>query len=128
MCSYIYDRQSKLANIVYAAEFARRYPSITAVSVHPGVVATDLVNNLGVIKRGFVYATSWMQGIKLLSPEQGAFNQLWAAAGAQKSELINGALYTPIGVESNDTLDNVAKNADFAQRLWQWTEDTLAGY
>jgi len=28
--------QSKLANIVYAAELARRYPSIISISVHPG--------------------------------------------------------------------------------------------
>ena len=41
--------QSKLANIVYAAEIARRYPTITCLSVHPGVVATDLVSNLGLI-------------------------------------------------------------------------------
>lgn len=39
-------RQSKLANIVYAAELARRYPAITSVSIHPGVIDTGLVSNL----------------------------------------------------------------------------------
>lgn len=33
--------QSKLANILTAAELAKRYPQITAVSVHPGIVDTQ---------------------------------------------------------------------------------------
>uniref|UniRef100_A0A8H7NQC1 Oxidoreductase n=1 Tax=Bionectria ochroleuca TaxID=29856 RepID=A0A8H7NQC1_BIOOC len=37
--------QSKLANLVYAAELARRYPQILSVSVHPGFVATNLIHN-----------------------------------------------------------------------------------
>ena len=34
--------QSKLANILFARELARRYPAITVVAVHPGVVDTEL--------------------------------------------------------------------------------------
>ncbi|KAL3433238.1 hypothetical protein BDV09DRAFT_186837 [Aspergillus tetrazonus] len=49
--SWIRYGQSKLANILYARELARRYPSITSVSVHPGVVGTGLVENLGWAKR-----------------------------------------------------------------------------
>lgn len=121
-------RQSKLANILYAAEFARRNPSVVAVSVHPGVVATDLVNNLSAVKKAFVYSANWATGTRLMSPEEGVYSQLWSAAGAKKSEIINGAFYMPIGVESNHLLDNVAKDADLAQRLWHWTEDALATY
>lgn len=113
---------------MYVAEFARRHPSITAVSVHPGVVTTDLVNNLSPVKKGFVYAANWIRGVRLLSPREGAFSQLWAAAGAKKSEILNGAFYLPIGVQSNDKLDGTAKNADLAEKLWRWTEDVLAGY
>lgn len=119
-------RQSKVANIIYAAEFARRHPSIVAVSVHPGVVATDLVKNLNPVKKAFVYAANWATGTTLMSPEEGAYNQLWSAAGADKSKLVNGALYMPIGVESNHLLDGVAKDPELARKLWQWTEDTLA--
>lgn len=32
---------SKLANVVFAKELARRYPKLIAVSLHPGVVASD---------------------------------------------------------------------------------------
>ena len=34
--------QSKLANILFTKELAKRYPSITSVSVHPGVIKTDV--------------------------------------------------------------------------------------
>ncbi|MCJ1235694.1 hypothetical protein MMC14_003665 [Varicellaria rhodocarpa] len=30
--------QSKLANVIYANELARRYPDITSMSIHPGVI------------------------------------------------------------------------------------------
>ena len=33
---------SKLANLLFPQEIARRYPQFTAMSVHPGTVKTDL--------------------------------------------------------------------------------------
>ena len=33
---------SKAANILFAAELARRHPTLTSVSVHPGIIFTDL--------------------------------------------------------------------------------------
>ncbi|PSR99192.1 hypothetical protein BD289DRAFT_402911 [Coniella lustricola] len=126
--SWIRYGQSKLANVIYTAEFARRHPSITTVSVHPGVVATDLVNGLSRVQRGFVVFTNWIAGRTLLQPEEGALNQLWAAAGAPKAEMVSGAFYMPIGVESNHMLDSVAKSPELATKLWRWTEETLKVY
>ncbi|KAI1849615.1 hypothetical protein JX266_004564 [Neoarthrinium moseri] len=120
--------QSKLANIVYAAEIARRYPAITAVSVHPGVVKTDLVEGLSTATRYFVKATSAILGNRLLDPSQGRLSQLWAAAGARKEQLVNGALYLPVGVMSNHTLDKTAKSPEFAKKLWAWTQTILDEY
>ncbi|KAF2177174.1 NAD(P)-binding protein, partial [Zopfia rhizophila CBS 207.26] len=34
--------QSKLSNILFTRELAQRYPQITSVSIHPGVILTDL--------------------------------------------------------------------------------------
>src|SRR5690554_3618577 len=36
---------SKLSNILHAKELDRRYPSITAVSVHPGVILSGLYDS-----------------------------------------------------------------------------------
>ncbi len=117
--------QSKLANVVYAAELARRYPSITSVSLHPGVVKTDLVGNLGFKDKALVYVPNlW----KLVTPEEGVLNQLWAAAGAKKADLENGAFYMPVGIQSNSQLDSTAKDQKLATELWEWTERVLEGH
>ena len=34
--------ESNLTNVIYASELARQYPDITTVSVHPGVIYTNL--------------------------------------------------------------------------------------
>ena len=70
--------QSKLANILYAAELARRYPQITSLSIHPGVISTGLVGNLSTLNKVFVYVTNLG---KLTAPSDGIQNQLWAATG-----------------------------------------------
>lgn len=118
--------QAKLANIIYAAELSRRYPHILSVSVHPGVVKTGLVTNLPPVKRAFVGVTNWIQG--MLEPHQGCWSQLWVAAAAKRDELVNGAFYMPVGVESNSMLDKTAKDEMLARRLWEWTDEVLAKY
>ncbi|KAI0884934.1 oxidoreductase [Annulohypoxylon maeteangense] len=118
--------QSKLSNILYAAEIARRYPSIKAVSVHPGVVATDLVNNLPTMRKALVYGTNWLMGISVMDENKGRLSQLWVAAGASRNELVNGAYYMPVGVLSNDKLDKTAKSEELARELWLYTEDVLS--
>ncbi|KAI1089955.1 oxidoreductase [Rostrohypoxylon terebratum] len=118
--------QSKLANILYASEVARRYPSIKAASVHPGVVATDLVNNLPTMRKAMVYGVNWLKGIKIVDEKKGRLSQLWAAAGASRNELVNGAYYMPVGVLSNEKLDKFAKSEELAGELWSYTESVLS--
>lgn len=112
---------------MYAAELARRYPQILAVSVHPGVVETELVTKLPWAKRSFVYSANWVQGIRLMTPEQGCFSQTWAAT-AKRSEMVNGGFYVPVGVLSNDALDKDATDPDIAKKLWEWTNEVVAGF
>ncbi|EXJ86406.1 hypothetical protein A1O3_03357 [Capronia epimyces CBS 606.96] len=118
---------SKAANIMFAAELARRYPTLTSVSLHPGIIKTDLyLPSIGVnpiVKYGsMVVGPLLFQNI-----ETGAFNQLWAAAGARKEELTNGGYYTPVGkLRKNKWVTDT----DAGTKLWQWTEKELkqAGY
>jgi NAD(P)-dependent dehydrogenase (short-subunit alcohol dehydrogenase family) len=110
---------SKAANILFAAELARRYPSISSVSVHPGVVASDLYNGTQATNG---ITGSMLPSLKLLfrSVRSGTLNQLWAAAGAPKTELVNGAYYTPVGhrnMGNRFVVDGV-----LAKRVWEWTE------
>ena len=117
---------SKAANILFAAEMARRYPAFKSVSLHPGIIKTDLwksnSENGGVV--GFVLGVAEHFG---KSVQEGALNTLWCAAGAKRDELQNGAYYTPVGkiTQNKWTEDQAAQ-----KRLWHWTAEEVrkAGY
>ena len=116
--------QSKLANILYTRELARRYPAITAVSVHPGVITTGLLENLGWAHRWFIYATTFNRRVTL---EEGSYNQLWAAM-TSKDGLVTGQFHMPVGVASNDKLTKTAQDDVLAGQLWHWTDKALEVY
>ncbi|KAL3424003.1 oxidoreductase [Phlyctema vagabunda] len=113
---------SKLANILFIRELARRYPSIKAMAVHPGVVATNLYATFEgdslvgkanqVLKRIFYQTT-----------ESGTRGQLWAATS---KDVVSGEYYTPIGVLGQGT--GLSKDVKLAEKLWDWTEGELKGF
>lgn len=125
--TYFRYAQSKLANILYAQELARKYPQIIAVSVHPGMATTELITKSRLIDKTIIALSLGPFG-RLMTPEEGAMNQLWMAAGAKKESILNGAIYCPAGVESNKILTEEAKSEELARRLWEWTNDVLAEY
>jgi NAD(P)-dependent dehydrogenase (short-subunit alcohol dehydrogenase family) len=116
---------SKVANILFTSELSRRYPQITSVVVHPGVVKTPMVTEMRGFVRWFNNTMCWIAGIKMMEAEQGAYNQVWCAAGARKEELRNGGFYRPIGHDATDNLKGEATDANLAMRLWEWTEGVL---
>ncbi|KAF2997092.1 hypothetical protein E8E13_003291 [Curvularia kusanoi] len=118
--------QSKLANILFAAELGRRYPDIMSVSIHPGVVKTPMLYGIKGINKYFSNFGLWMQGMKPVEPDEGAWNQLWCAAGAKREELVNGAAYWPVGVDYTEKLAPPAVDKELAKKLWDWTEEILS--
>ncbi|KAJ5118462.1 hypothetical protein N7448_010169 [Penicillium atrosanguineum] len=114
---------SKAANILFAAELARRHPSITSVSVHPGIILTDLYNSMSG-SSAFHALGSKAIGMIGTSVPDGARNQLWAAVGANKEDLVNGAYYVPVGNLKQHNC--YAQSKDMGKRLWEWTEGELA--
>ncbi|KAJ7091109.1 oxidoreductase [Mycena epipterygia] len=119
--------QSKLANLLYAAELARRYPQLTTVSLHPGTVGTDMLLTAGRLDRLVVKIFSIWNGELIFTPEEGVLNQLWAAT-VNKSDLrlVNGEYYTPVGVRGKHTKRST--DGKLAGELWEWTEKELEGY
>ncbi|KAE9363538.1 NAD(P)-binding protein [Stipitochalara longipes BDJ] len=114
--------QSKLANILYSKELASRYPSITAVALHPGIVETGLskpMRDAHLLARLFVAIT---KPIVLVTVQQGALNELWAAVS---KEVRTGEFYVPVGKKDGS---NLLKNTDLAKKLWDWTETELQSY
>jgi NAD(P)-dependent dehydrogenase (short-subunit alcohol dehydrogenase family) len=115
---------SKAANILFAAEFARRYPAIKAVSVHPGLIKTQLYEPSGSTSNFIVRnAINWIGPLMFVDVPRGAQNQLWAAAGSKRGDLKDGAYYTPVGkLQSNKWAGDAAGGKTF----WEWTEGELA--
>lgn len=92
------------------------------------MVKTDLVNTLSWTRKAIVYVSQFVQGMSLLEESEGSLSQLWAAAGAKKRDLLNGAYYRPVGVMSNGDLNKVAQDADLAEKLWTWSQEVLANH
>jgi NAD(P)-dependent dehydrogenase (short-subunit alcohol dehydrogenase family) len=115
---------SKAANILFAAEFARRYPAIKTVSVHPGLIKTQLFDPSR-SKSSFVVrnAINWIGPLMFVDVPRGTQNQLWAAAGSARGELKSGAYYTPVGKAQNNKW---AGDEAGGKTFWEWTEGELA--
>ncbi len=115
--------QSKLANILYTKELARRYPGITSVAVHPGVIKTDLYNTYregsGSVLKSL---ESVVSALFYKDIPTGTKNQLWAAT-VEKERLENGGYYVPVGKKNSGT--RLARDADLAGRLWEWSEEQM---
>ncbi|KAL2073155.1 hypothetical protein VTL71DRAFT_10479 [Oculimacula yallundae] len=109
--------QSKLANIVYAVELARRYPTIRFVSVHPGVCDTPLTP--GWIKGSAMSRKLFAPG-GLKTAKEGSFSQLWAATA---SDVVNGQYYEPVGIVGYRT--SKSKDDRLREELWEWTETQM---
>lgn len=116
--------QSKLANLLIVKELAKRYPDVTSVSLHPGVVATNLYDTFE--KNKIMWAVNTLaKKIYYVTTEVGAKGQLWAATTPLEN-LDNGEYYTPIGVTGGGS--KLANDVSLAKKLWEWTEKELEGY
>lgn len=118
--------QSKLANILYAAELARRYPAITSVSVIPGPLAEEYgpMTYFPFTLLDYVAKFLGFDGTPGLVPN----SPLWAAVCRKEDGvLVNGELHGPAGFSS--LLHNPkSKSEELAAQLWEWTQDELHGY
>ncbi|KAK4694443.1 hypothetical protein P7C71_g3150, partial [Lecanoromycetidae sp. Uapishka_2] len=115
---------SKLANILFTRELSRRYPSITSVAVHPGLIKSDLWVPNSQLNSPMKYVMTAALALTGQSVEEGARNQLFAVTG-RKEDLVSGTYYRPIG--SASTGNALAKDSKLAAKLWEWTEKELEG-
>jgi retinol dehydrogenase-12 len=101
---------------------AYTYPQLTFVSVHPGVVQTNLTNGASgspmavriLLKVGKGLTTGIEKGVK---------NQLWASVS---KEVENGEYYEPVGLKEG--LSAQAKDDRLGQQVMEWTERELRAY
>ncbi|SPJ93293.1 related to retinol dehydrogenase 12 [Fusarium torulosum] len=113
--------QSKLVNIYYTQQLAKRYPSIKSVAVHPGIVNTNLMSGP---KQSFKIISPFLFLVSrfFTSVKDGALNQLWAAT-AKSRDVNQAGFYYPVGVEFS--AKPVVTNAEVSDALWEFTEKEL---
>ena len=108
--------QSKLANILFTRELARRLEDTgaTATCVHPGVVRT------GFGRKGpaFIRASLKVGGFLLLTPERGADTVIWLAASPEV-EGQSGGYYVKRRLTQPS---RAARDPRAAARLWAASE------
>ncbi len=109
--------QSKLANLLFSFELARRFAEgrveTTSVAAHPGWTATALQRH--------VNAPLWLKWLYAMNPAQGVLPILYAATA---SEARNGGYYGPDGIfelkgyPTPVSCSIAAKDEKMAQKLW----------
>lgn len=108
--------ETKLANIVFTMELARRYAvrGLTAVCFHPGTVATNFNRNNGpLMKLGMVAVKPFFR-----SAEKGAETLVWLAE-APATALRSGGYFFD---KADHELPAGAQGTDVGPRLWEVSE------
>ncbi|PVF97113.1 NAD(P)-binding protein [Serendipita vermifera] len=118
--SYTLYGQSKLGNILFTNELAKRYAdkNLIAISVHPGVIQSDLTRNHNTLTRVFLN--------KVTCPvSYGSVTQLFAANAPEAKEL-SGKYLVPLARVATPSRD--ARNSELAEKMWDWCEEELKAF
>jgi NAD(P)-dependent dehydrogenase (short-subunit alcohol dehydrogenase family) len=112
--------QSKLANILFTNELARRLQStgVTANSVHPGVVRTNFGSE---DQAGFFRIISPLVRPFLKTPTQGAWTPIYLASSPDV-EGITGQFFAN---RKPKTANRAAGDVDVTARLWRVSTDLV---
>ena len=100
---------SKLCNVLFTQELARREPGINSYAVHPGVIATD-------VWRHTPAPLGWLLKKFLVTPEQGAQTSIATATAARYANE-SGRYYHSNGNEKRP--NRLALDPSLATELWQ---------
>ncbi|KIM40868.1 hypothetical protein M413DRAFT_27993 [Hebeloma cylindrosporum] len=109
--------QSKLGNVLFSNELARRYgdQGIVSTSLNPGNLQSDIQRHLSTLE--------WLLINPFLYPAKyGALTHLWAGTSTEGVEL--GGKYL-IPWARVGTANPVAQDAKLAADLWKWFEEQV---
>jgi NAD(P)-dependent dehydrogenase (short-subunit alcohol dehydrogenase family) len=107
---------SKLANIQFSKMLAEHNPNIKCVSLHPGIVATNMAGPFMNAHPWLAWPLRWIIPMIGVPVQLGVHNQLWAATSA---DVRTGAYYSSLGIVLSDSKTD---NPRAAHELWTWTK------
>jgi len=110
--------QSKLANMLFTVELARRVDpaAVTVNALHPGLVATDFGEVGGLVQFGWTFMKPFG-----LSPERGAATSIYCASSPQLAGVTGGFFVNCAPARPNPLVDD----GQVRLRLWEITESML---
>ena len=111
-------QQSKLGDILLAKYFDQSYPHLQAVSVHPGVVKTNLGRHMTLGKKLSFILKHPFAILSMKEPEEGAATQVMVAT-LPESELVGGAYYADRVVTAEA---ESARNMEDARALYEYCD------
>ncbi len=111
-------QQSKLATILLAKQFAIEYPSLRSVSVHPGVVKTNLSRHSSPWLLMLFALKNPLTVMSMKTPEVGAATQTLVAT-MPRDDLENGAYYADCEVAA---VAESARDMKDAKRLFDYCD------
>ena len=117
-------QQSKLGDILLAKQFDKQYPHLTAVSVHPGVVKTNLGRHMTLGKKLAFMLKHPLAIMTMKEPEEGAATQVMVAT-IPAAELQSGAYYADCEVSEEA---ESAKHMEDAKKLFDYCDQAIADF
>jgi len=117
-------QQSKLGDILLAKYFHEQYPQLNAVSVHPGVVKTNLGRHMTIGKKLSFMLKHPLAVFSMKEPEEGAATQVMVAT-IPDVQLVGGAYYAECSVAKEA---ESARNMDDAKKLFEYCDRVTAKF
>ncbi len=117
-------QQAKLGDILLAKEFAKRYPHLKAVSVHPGGVKTNLGRHMTLAQKLVFILKHPLRVLSMVEAEEGASTQVMVAV-IPDDGLENGAYYADCKVTGEA---ESAKNMEDAKGLFNYCDEATKDF
>lgn len=108
--------RSKLAQVVFSCELARREQGITSNAVHPGSVATEVTRNNAVLARLNAIAAPFLK-----TPAQGAETSVHVATAPS----LRGVTGRYFARSKEAPYASIADDPAIAERLWRWSAERV---
>lgn len=110
--------QSKLANVLFTKELARRYPNICSHCLHPGVVSTEIAQKNAKRLWGIIWT---IFSPIMLSPAKGAKTSIYLATSPEVLKM-NGKYFDK---QKEIAPSPIANDVDLAAKLWEVSEQLV---
>lgn len=118
-------RQSKLANVMFARELQRRFDQessdVRVVSLHPGVVRTELGRHFSQRMRIFTYVIGLPFYYMTKNATQGAQTSLYCSLESPE-KLVPGGYYADC---AEATINPKALDPKACEKLWEFSEEIV---